>query len=177
MTEAAMFRTYYFDEAIRDLPGVIEQCKQALRGIDFDTIVGTGFSGGVVIPALAMAMGKKFVLIRKEGDDSHHGGGRLVGELGKRWIFVDDFIASGRTRERVITKIADAVADTDLGVTQMVGQYMYQRNQSGRFEYFADDWIPEALRDKEQAPKETSGCTCKYCAAVRGAIAVWEANR
>lgn len=157
------FRTYYFDKAVRNLPAVIEKCKEALRGVEFDTIVGTGFSGGVVIPALAMAMGKKFVLIRKENDDSHHGGGRLVGELGKRWIFVDDFVSSGRTRERVITKIADAVVGTDLGGTTMVGQYMYQRSQSGRFEYYADDWAPEALKPK----KKTTDCTCSLCTGVR----------
>lgn len=146
MTDTALFRTYYFDAALRDLPGVIDQCRQALRGIEFDTIVGTGFSGGVVIPALAMSMGKKFVLIRKENDDSHHGGGKLVGELGERWVFVDDFVSSGRTRERVIRKIAEAVVDTTLEATQMVGQYMYQRNPTGRFEYFSDDWIPAALK-------------------------------
>lgn len=162
MTKTTEFRTYYFDEAIRDLPGVIEKCQQTLRGIDFDTIVGTGFSGGVVIPALAMSMGKKFVLIRKENDDSHHGGGKLLGELGSRWIFVDDFVSSGRTRERVITKIADAVADSGQSTT-MVGQYMYQRNQSGRFEYFADDWTPEALKPK----KKTTDCTCSLCTGVR----------
>ena len=157
-----MFRTCYFDKAVRDLPGVIEQCKTALRGIEFDTIVGTGFSGAVVIPALAMAMGKKFVLIRKENDDSHHGGGRLVGELGKRWIFVDDFVSSGRTRERVITKIADAVVGTDLGATRMVGQYMYQRSQSGRFEYFSSAWAPEELK-----PTVNKTSACSMCTAFR----------
>ena len=158
-----LFRTYYFDEALCDLPGVIDQCKQALRGIEFDTIVGTGFSGGIVIPALALSMGKKFVLIRKEGDDSHHGGGRLVGELGERWIFVDDFVSSGKTRTRVISKIADAMLSTDHGTTTMVGQYMYQRNQSVRFEYFDEEWVPEALK----AEKKTSACTCSLCQSVR----------
>lgn len=162
------FRTY-FDEALRDLPGVIEQCKTALSGVDFDTIVGTGFSGGVVIPALAMAMDKKFVLIRKENDDSHHGGGKLVGELGQRWIFVDDFISSGRTRERVIRKIAGAL-DVDQKAT-MVGQFMYQRNQNGRFEYYADDWAPADLKVKpgeDKRPRRTS-CDCSLCVSVRGA--------
>lgn len=166
---AAQFKTYYFDEAVSDLAGVIESCKTALRGIDFDTIVGTGFSGGIVIPALALAMGKKFVLIRKEGDDSHHGGGRLVGQLGERWIFVDDFVSTGRTRERVIRKIADAVVGTDLGKTTMVGQYMYQRDQSGRFQYDDDDdddWAPEGLK----AEKKISRCTCSLCASGQGAV-------
>lgn len=115
------FRTYYFDSAIRDLGAVIERARRHLVDVDFDTIVGTGFSGSIVIPALALSMGKKFVLIRKEGDDSHHGGGRLVGQLGERWIFVDDFVDSGRTRRRVIGKLAGGPDPTT-----MVGQYLYE---------------------------------------------------
>ena len=83
----AQFRTYYMDKALFNLSEVIETAKERLAGVDFDTMVGTGFSGGVVIPALALAMGKKFVLIRKETDDSHHGRGQLLGQLGARWIF------------------------------------------------------------------------------------------
>ncbi len=124
------FRTYYMDSAVFNLTEVIETAKEELSGIDFDTLVGTGFSGSVVIPALALAMGKKFVLIRKETDDSHHGGGRLVGELGARWIFVDDFIASGRTRSRVVGKITEAAADRK-GTTKLIGQYLYARHMNG----------------------------------------------
>lgn len=127
---ATTFRTYYMDSAVFDLAEVIETAKKELSGIDFDTLVGTGFSGSVVIPALALALGKKFVLIRKETDDSHHGGGRLVGELGARWIFVDDFVASGRTRSRVVVKIAKA-AKTNGAVTKLVGQYLYTRHLNG----------------------------------------------
>lgn len=161
------FATYYFDEAIRDLPGVIETAKERLDGVDFDTMVGTGFSGGIVIPALALSMGKKFVLIRKEGDDSHHGGGKLVGQLGGRWIFVDDFISTGRTRERVIRKIASAVYDTRV-TTTMVGQYMYQRywgeeEKPGKFEPFSEDWAPKELK----AQKKTSACPCSLCTQAR----------
>lgn len=138
------FRTYYFDNAVTNLAAVLRDIQTGLRGIDFDTIVGTGFSGGIVIPALALAMGKKFVLIRKEDDDSHHGGGQLVGQLGERWIFVDDFVSSGRTRTRVIRKIADAVLGSGQQTT-MVGQYMYTGHAPG-FKYFASDWAPAGLK-------------------------------
>ena len=120
----ARFNTYYMDRAVFNLPEVIETAQEKLADVDFDTMVGTGFSGGIVIPSLALAMGKKFVLIRKETDDSHHGKGRLLGDLGERWIFVDDFVSSGKTRERVIDKVKEAAEDT-YQATKMVGQYMY----------------------------------------------------
>jgi orotate phosphoribosyltransferase len=124
-------RTYYMDDAVFDLNKVIKTAKERLADVDFDTLVGTGFSGGIVIPALALAMGKKFVLIRKETDDSHHGKGRLLGELGQKWIFVDDFVSSGRTRQRVIDKVKEVDSDTEY-----VGQYMYVNysNQGPEFE-------------------------------------------
>ena len=121
------FNTYYMDEAVFNLAKIIERGKKDLANVDFDTLVGTGFSGGIVIPSLALALGKKFVLIRKETDDSHHGKGRLLGELGEKWVFVDDFVSSGKTRRRVIEKIADAKDSWGFNVqgSKLVGQYMY----------------------------------------------------
>lgn len=135
----ATFRTYYMDDAVMDLSGVIETARKELAGVEFDTVVGTGFSGSIVVPALALAMGKKFLLIRKDGDDSHHGAGRPVGQLGLNWIFVDDFISTGKTRRRVIEKVADSLDWNE--TTTMVGQYMYQRLDGVReFEPFQEDW-------------------------------------
>ena len=120
----ATFKTWYFDQAVFDLSGVLEAAQRDLANVEFDTLVGTGFSGGIVIPSLALAMGKNFVLIRKETDDSHHGRGRLVGSLGERWIFVDDFISSGATRTRVVEKIEQA-SKREFVITEFIGQYMY----------------------------------------------------
>lgn len=132
----ARFNTFYMDEAVFDLPKVIETATKALADVEFDTLVGTGFSGGIVIPSLALALGKQFVLIRKETDDSHHGRGRLLGQLGARWIFVDDFVASGETRRRVIRKVREAAVERD-AVTQLVGQYMYvNHSQRPAFQAF-----------------------------------------
>jgi orotate phosphoribosyltransferase len=120
------FHTFYMDDALFELEKVINRAKKDLADVEFDTLVGTGFSGSIVIPALALAMGKKFVLIRKETDDSHHGRGRCLGELDSRWIFVDDFVSSGRTRRRVMDKIDEYVTMYDGSAkTEFVGQYMY----------------------------------------------------
>lgn len=135
------FPTYYMDDAVFRLESVIDHAMEDLSDVDFDTIVGTGFSGGIVIPSLALMMGKKFALIRKDTDDSHHGPGLLVGEIGDRWIFVDDFIASGKTRKRVMNKVDDFL-DAWEGTSEMVGQYMYADRDvyGGVFEYYRCDW-------------------------------------
>lgn len=131
------FQTGYMDKALFNLDSVLRRAKKDLLDVDFDTLVGTGFSSGVVIPALALRMKKKFVLIRKDNDDSHHGSGRFLGEMGDRWIFVDDFISSGRTRDRVLGKVRDwrgterwnadysEVIPGEPLKTEFVGQYMY----------------------------------------------------
>jgi orotate phosphoribosyltransferase len=122
----ARFRTGYMDRALFDLDAVIRLArKDLLPHLDeFDTLVGTGFSGGVVVPALARSLRKKFVLLRKETDDSHHGSGRLLGDLGERWLFVDDFVSSGHTKRRVQEKIAAAAILED-SPTTYVGDYLY----------------------------------------------------
>lgn len=142
------FQTYYLDTALFDLQSVVDTAAERLKGVEFDTLVGTGFSGGIVIPTLALTLKKNFVLIRKEGDDSHHGGGRLLGQLGWGWIFVDDFIASGGTRYRVIGKIADAVVGTGQS-TRMIGQYLYGRyadDDGPKFQPFERAWLQEGSR-------------------------------
>lgn len=123
------FRTSYMDNAVFNLETTLREACKVLRPVsdEFDTLVGTGFSGGLVIPALALRLHKKFVLIRKEGDDSHHGPGRLLGTLGERWIFVDDFVSSGATRERVIEKITYA-ANIEGHRTRHVGNYYYAKH-------------------------------------------------
>lgn len=135
------FSTSYMDDAVFGLPYVIDTAKERLEDVDFDTLVGTGFSGGIVIPTLALALNKKFVLIRKENDDSHHGKGRLLGELGRKWIFVDDFVSSGRTRSRVMRKISDAARER-YWPTEMVGEYMYVSGDDAgpQFEAVRPEW-------------------------------------
>lgn len=128
----ASFKTGYLDRAIDNLAGIIDEARVDLAGVDYDTLVGTGFSGGIVIPSLALALGKKFVLIRKENDDSHHGGGRLIGNLGHRWIFVDDFVSSGDTKQRCLKKVAAAASVEDF-TTTYVGDYLYIHLDRERF--------------------------------------------
>lgn len=130
----AQFRTGYMDKALAEdgLRGIIEDAQVDLAGVDFDTLVGTGFSGGVVIPALALAMGKNFMLIRKENDDSHHGPGLSIGNLGAKWVFVDDFVSLGRTKERVFRKVVEQAYWREHD-TEYVGDYLYANLEGNRW--------------------------------------------
>jgi adenine/guanine phosphoribosyltransferase-like PRPP-binding protein len=72
---------------------------------------------------LARELEKNFVLIRKPRDNSHHSG-QMVGLLGERWIFVDDFVSSGATRTRVQRIVRRQAAEREHETTYM-GTYCY----------------------------------------------------
>ena len=131
MTDTKMFSTGYMDDALFRPDQIVKQAKADLKGKHYDTLVGTGFSGGIIIPMLAAALGKQFLLVRKENDSSHHGAGRLMGSLGKRWLFVDDFVGSGKTKGYVLDKIQNLTTTDFLTYketkvdTKYVGDYLY----------------------------------------------------
>lgn len=79
---------------------------------EHDTLVGRGISGCMAVPMLAAAAGKLFAVVRKPNDGSHSGS-TVEGRIGRRWLFVDDFIASGETyritREEVRKVAASSV--------------------------------------------------------------------
>src|SRR5215472_3764911 len=61
-----------------------------LDGVSYDTMVGTGMSGALVVPVIARALRKNWLIVRKPGDHHHHGNALAQGHLGDRWIAVDD---------------------------------------------------------------------------------------
>lgn len=71
-----------------------------LEGIRFDTLVGTGLSGALAVPELARRFGVNYLIVRKPNDGTHSWL-PVEGKLGRRWVFVDDLIASGATFGRV----------------------------------------------------------------------------
>lgn len=80
---------------------VIEKAlKTTLKRRKFDSIVGVGLSGALVIPQLAKALDRTFAIIRKS-TESAHSRYPIEGEIGESWIFVDDLIQSGATYRMV----------------------------------------------------------------------------
>lgn len=113
----------YSFKAFDEPEALILAARQALKDVTYDTMVGRGLSGALVVPILARALGKKWAIVRKPGDGSHSTS-RFEGEIGRRWIFVDDFIASGNTyfqTEEVV--LAEGIANGEW--PQLVGAYLY----------------------------------------------------
>jgi hypothetical protein len=107
--------TGYMDDAWEQQGAIIAEAQDQLADVDFDTFVVTGLSGSLVAPVLAWVMGKKFFVLRKPNDGSHHArhGALWVGSLGKRWIFLDDLVDSGLTRQRVFRALRKQLAEVE----------------------------------------------------------------
>lgn len=120
----------YMDGAFKDPEYQIARAREKLCGVDFDTIVGTGLSGALVVPLLGRGLGVHWAVVRKPGDNSHSSVD-IEGKIGHRWLFVDDFVDSGATRDRVRRTILDAVEranehrDEPFDIT-FVGTYTYE---------------------------------------------------
>lgn len=110
---------------------ILRRGVQALQGVDFDTIVGRGMSGSIIVPMLAERLGKAFLIVRKEGAGAHTS--RHVGQLGHRWIFVDDFVSSGATLRHTKSAVEDIVRERNDNAwsttfySEYVGQWLYDR--------------------------------------------------
>lgn len=114
----------YSFAAFDEPEALILEARQRLAGIDYDTMVGRGLSGALVVPILARALHKKWAIVRKPGD-STHSRARFEGEIGKRWLFVDDFTASGGTYRATFEAVHDAAEEFDVEVPKLVGAYLY----------------------------------------------------
>lgn len=113
----------YLHRAFEDIDGIIRDAEKALEGVDYDTMVGTGLSGSLVIPTLARALGKYWCIVRK--DEQNHSNRRIEGQIGHKWVFVDDIIDTGKTRERVKSAMEEEFLGYRRHSTQYVGTFTY----------------------------------------------------
>lgn len=117
----------YMRDTFQEPELVIERAKSFLEGVEYDTMVGTGLSGAVIAPMLAREFGKRCMIVRKENDESHSSL-PVEGVLGKRWLFVDDFVSSGTTCARVIKAIRK-LTNAYKFESEYVGAYLYHRGE------------------------------------------------
>lgn len=116
----------YLNEPIRNQGLMIKHADRVLSSVvQFDAFVGRGISGAIAVPVLALALGKRFCIVRKPSElESSHSHCQVEGNLkpGDRWIFVDDLIETGATYRAVIK----ALSNDDHGIIyEHVGSYLY----------------------------------------------------
>lgn len=123
----------YFSRAFGNLDDIASKMLEKVESVEFDTMVGTGLSGTLVVPTLARAFGTYWAIVRKE--HSPHTSNLIEGEIGQKWLFVDDLICSGETRRRVKDVISglkvrnpEDYYDVHPIQTEYVGSYLYEQN-------------------------------------------------
>jgi len=95
--------------SLKNLDKTVRKTTKALRDHDdeFDSIAVSGMSGVIVGVPVALRLKKPLIVVRKESDNSHHGGGEIINRqgIGERVLFLDDFVSSGETQDYVTDKI------------------------------------------------------------------------
>lgn len=102
---------------------ILASARSALANVDYDTLVGTGLSGALVLPLLGLELGKHILIVRKPGERGHSAS-QVEGTLGHRWVFVDDFINTGATMRRVKDAV-DVIARSMNFTADLVGSFLY----------------------------------------------------
>jgi len=96
--------------AHRILQGFYDGPADTHEKFEFDTIVCCGISGIVFGLPLARKMGRKIVIVRKDGDGTHSTNrvesDCFANEVGN-YIIVDDLIDSGATLERILKEMKE----------------------------------------------------------------------
>ncbi|AJD82484.1 phosphoribosyltransferase [Mycobacterium phage Sheen] len=108
---------------VHDPEQLLKLIEPYLAEVEFDTFVGTGLSGTIAATEMAKVTGKNYLIARKPNDGTHSAN-KAEGRLGKRWLFIDDLIATGRTLGRVWDAV-HLTAETWNFKTEFVGAVLY----------------------------------------------------
>lgn len=126
---------------VRNLVRYMERIQPVLH---FNGLAAQGQSGLLLLGALQLRTGLPVLAVRKPGEDCHSSSkmnGSVPSGEPLRYLFVDDFIATGATFERVTSTIDKAVFDA-----KCVGGLAYEaddaRWQSYRCREGALDSVP-----------------------------------
>lgn len=106
----------------KDTTKLVDDARLTLADVEFDTIVCTGLSGVLIAPILWRALDVPCLAVVRKPGESTHSDNIIEGEIGYRWLFVDDFKCTGATFQRVRNAVAGYMVH---GPTRNVGAYYY----------------------------------------------------
>ena len=101
-----MIRTGYltclFDQS--EFLNCVTRAKTKLKNVKFEAFAITGNSGTIMGGALSLAMKKKLILVRKEVVSTHATHIVEGDDTIKSYVFLDDFVCTGETRNESKSK-------------------------------------------------------------------------
>ncbi len=108
----------------------IKKAELLKKETGFDTIAFSGISGSAIAFILSHWLDIPLLCVRKKGENSHYhaGGGKILeGNVQdmRKYIIVDDFIASGATCNHIIDSIQEGNSRA-----KCVGMLMYRAYES-----------------------------------------------
>lgn len=109
------------------------------ESLEYDTLVGTGLSGTLAVAELARKLNKHYLVVRKDNDGTHSSL-PVEGFLGKRWLFVDDVVDSGRTFARVWEKVQTITYHYEFQ-SEFAGTFLYGDRQYIRPDQCHHRWL------------------------------------
>ena len=87
----------------------VKKVSLILRNYDFDAIAFRGMSGALIAPAVALKLDKTLLMVRKPragNEDDSHSYEHVEGDAAaRRYVILDDFIATGRTIKAITEEI------------------------------------------------------------------------
>lgn len=121
----------------------------------FDAIAMSGTSGMLLGATVADRLHKNLIVVRKSDDKSTHSCYKVEGVYSKRYVVIDDLIASGKTLAHILNTIT-AVHQPKCGhECKCVGVYLYQQRVTDEV------WDSEVYLTKEQIRLVIPNCTDK----------------
>jgi adenine/guanine phosphoribosyltransferase-like PRPP-binding protein len=112
------------------LAQLVKRVKTKVKNIKFDGVAFQGMSGAIPGGAIAYLLKKQPILVRKAKPcDESHSDKEVEGDKKiRRYIIVDDFIATGTTLDNIINSIHR------WNGAKCVGVYLYNGNDNDRFQ-------------------------------------------
>lgn len=91
----------------------IKNLVRVLKNYEFDAIAFQGISGALFAPVVALALDKTLLAVRKGTSDCHSS--RMVeGDYNaKRYVIIDDLVATGTTVSRILEEIHKAIPNAE----------------------------------------------------------------
>ena len=99
-------RVYHPDQFQKTIDKLVKKVSEFKRKIPFEAIAFTGTSGAAVAYAVSYKLKIPLICLRKRRDASHYYGLVEGAVAVESYIIIDDFIASGKTINKIISTLS-----------------------------------------------------------------------